>query len=294
MNYLNIHTDTLKSDAFIGAEPTERATWLCLLGWSVTQENGGTISNCRDWSDRKWQQLCGVTKEEVSADSRLFTFSGQNLRIAYYPKAQEDEVIKKRVTAKANGKLGGRPKKIKTNVGTNVGFENKPKLESENGNQLTQQKPTSESVKEGKEKKGNESREPNGSCRIASDAPSNLDLVWDAFPERGRRRSSRKKLHDSWKRLPAKDRPSVQTLLDAIAAWRTTEDWQKDSGEFVPALDRWIRDRKWADLPTPEIKTKAADTTLELMGGRSMSVVKLDDLPEIETKPEDDDDNPFN
>jgi hypothetical protein len=172
MNYLNIHTDTLKSDAFIGAEPTERATWLCLLGWSVTQENGGTISNCKEWNDRKWQQLCGVTKDEVHANSELFTFSGQNLRIAYYPKAQEDEVIKKRVTAKANGKLGGRPKKKETNVGTNVGFKEKPTLESKNANQLTQQEPTSETVKEGNSN-SNEKEVP----------PNPLKGEWDVFPK---------------------------------------------------------------------------------------------------------------
>lgn len=288
MNYLNISTDSLKSEAFIGAEPVERATWIALLGWCASQENGGVINDCADWSDRKWQQLCGVTKTEVETQSNLFGFEDGNLTVAFYPAEQESEVIRKRKVAKANGKLGGRPKKPTSET------QQEPTLETQQEPTLvSRSEPTPESVKEGKEKERKESREPNGSCRIPSDAPSNLDPVWEAFPERGRRRSSRKKLHDAWKRLPARDRPSVQTLLDAIAAWKATEDWQKDSGEFVPALDRWIRDRKWADLPTPEIKTKAADTTLELMGGRSLSVVKLSDLPEIESQPDDDDDTLF-
>lgn len=172
MNYLNIHTDTLKSDAFIGADPTERATWLCLLAWSVTQENGGTISNCRDWNDRKWQQLCGVTKDEVHTESGLFTFIGQNLRIAYYPKAQEEEVVKKRVTARANGKLGGRPKNKETKVGSKKEPTLVPTLESKNANQLTQQEPTSETVKEGN-RNSNEKELP----------PNPLKGEWDIFPK---------------------------------------------------------------------------------------------------------------
>lgn len=161
MNYLNIHTDTLKSEAFIGAEPVERATWLCLLGWCVTQENGGTIPDCIDWTDRKWQQICGVTKDEVYAESGLFIFTGKNLRVAYYPMSQEDIVIKKREVSRANGKLGGRPKKKVTQIETNVGSENKPTLVSQNDDLLTQTEPTSESVKEGKGKEGKGKEPPN-------------------------------------------------------------------------------------------------------------------------------------
>ena len=47
MNYLNIHTDILRGVEFIGAEPTERATWIALLGWCATQENGGVIDDCK-------------------------------------------------------------------------------------------------------------------------------------------------------------------------------------------------------------------------------------------------------
>ena len=65
MNWININTDTLRSEEYLGAEPVERATWLNLLAWCCAQENGGEIENCREWKDRKWQQLCGVTKTEV-------------------------------------------------------------------------------------------------------------------------------------------------------------------------------------------------------------------------------------
>jgi len=43
MNWINIHTDTLRSEDYLGADPIERATWLNLMGWCCSQENGGMI-----------------------------------------------------------------------------------------------------------------------------------------------------------------------------------------------------------------------------------------------------------
>lgn len=110
MNWININVDTLRSCEFVGAEPVERATWLSLLGWSCGQENSGVIENCKNWSSRKWQQLCGVMKEEVLLESELYHFEGDNLFIHFYPLEQQASVVAKR----ENGKKGGRPKKNTT------------------------------------------------------------------------------------------------------------------------------------------------------------------------------------
>ena len=79
MNYLNIHTDILRGVEFIGAEPVERATWIALLGWCATQENSGVIKGCKSWKNRQWQQLAGVTEEEVKTISPLYGFKGDDL-----------------------------------------------------------------------------------------------------------------------------------------------------------------------------------------------------------------------
>ena len=109
MNWLNIHTDALRSEEFLGAEPTERATWLCLMGWCVTQENGGIIAGAQEWGTRKWQQVCGVTLDEVQIQSGLYWFENGNLMVLAYPNSKEAEVEAKREA----GKKGGRPKKAK-------------------------------------------------------------------------------------------------------------------------------------------------------------------------------------
>lgn len=96
MNWINIECATLDSEWFKGEEPIDRATWLCLLRYCVGQENGGEIPGCKDWPDRKWQQLCAVTKEEVTRHSRLWFWNGESLRIWAYPSDAEAAVQKKR------------------------------------------------------------------------------------------------------------------------------------------------------------------------------------------------------
>ena len=121
MNWLNIHTDTLRSEEYLGADPVERATWLSLLGWCATQENGGLIKDAIEWKDRKWQQVCGITKAEVEIESELYAFNKRDLLVRYYPGESEAAVIAKRLA----GKKGGRPRKaLKTEGKKPHGLEN--------------------------------------------------------------------------------------------------------------------------------------------------------------------------
>lgn len=76
-----------------------------------------------------------------------------------------------------------------------------------------------------------------------------LDLLWEAAPPMARKRSSKFKCRQAWLRVPQAQRPRVSTLVDAIRAWSRDPEWRKDDGQFVPALDRWIRERRWEDLP---------------------------------------------
>ena len=101
MEWLNIHASTLDSENFIGSDPVQRSTWLCLFRYCAGQENGGIIECCREWPDRKWQQLCRVTLEEVNAESSLWTWGGQDLIVWRYPVDKESEIKAKREAGKA-------------------------------------------------------------------------------------------------------------------------------------------------------------------------------------------------
>lgn len=104
MNYLNLLLNDLRSPQFLGSEPTDRATWLCLLAFCADQENGGRIEGCGKWADRKLQQLIGVTAEEIGRNSPLWEMDGDNLVVWRYPADKEREIQAKREAGRTYGR----------------------------------------------------------------------------------------------------------------------------------------------------------------------------------------------
>jgi len=111
MKYLNIETAVLRSPDYVGAEPTERATWLSLLGYCADQENGGVIKSCRAWADRQWQQTCGVTRQEVNLTSFLYQWNGDDMVVKYYPVTAEVALKAKREGGSKGGRASGRSRR---------------------------------------------------------------------------------------------------------------------------------------------------------------------------------------
>jgi hypothetical protein len=103
MIWMNLNVALLRAPEFLGSEPVARATWLCVLGYCIDQENGGRIENCADWKDRQWQQTCGVTRDEVMQASPLLTWSDNDLIVWQFPIHAQ----KKCLTNRENGRKGG-------------------------------------------------------------------------------------------------------------------------------------------------------------------------------------------
>ncbi len=80
-------------------------------------------------------------------------------------------------------------------------------------------------------------------------AVSGLDLLWREALPKCRERSSRHKCRVAWHRIPLSERPTVAAAVAALKAWNKCEEWTKDRGQFAPALDRFISERRWEDVP---------------------------------------------
>jgi hypothetical protein len=104
MNWLNTPTSIIHAPEYVGSEPTQRATWWNLMVYCAEQENGGVIVGGSAWKDRRWQQTCGVTAEEIHDDCDLWERSGNDIVLWGYPKDKETEVKAKR----EGGSIGGK------------------------------------------------------------------------------------------------------------------------------------------------------------------------------------------
>jgi biotin operon repressor len=82
--------------------------------------------------------------------------------------------------------------------------------------------------------------------------PEDMLRFWDSYPSVGRERSSRSKVLAVWKQ----QRPDADTLaaiLHGVDVWKRKPEWCE---RFAPAADRWLRERKWEELPEA---TKSVD-----------------------------------
>jgi hypothetical protein len=104
MIYVNLKTSTLRSPAYVGAEPVQRATWLSLLAYCCEQENGGRIAEADAWKDRQWQQTCGVTLAEVQEECGLWRMADGVLIVEFYPADKQAEVQHNREVGRRGGK----------------------------------------------------------------------------------------------------------------------------------------------------------------------------------------------
>ena len=86
--------------------------------------------------------------------------------------------------------------------------------------------------------------------RIPSQSDSEaVEALWAVTPPKGRDRSSKAKLEAAIRGVPRKSKVSIAKMVSALKAWSESEDWTKEGGQYVTAIDRWVRDRKWENLP---------------------------------------------
>lgn len=85
---------------------------------------------------------------------------------------------------------------------------------------------------------------PNTNTNLDSlnSSESEFEQFWKAYPKKigGKKNALR-----AWGK--AKDRPSIQSILIAIELAKQTEQWKRDSGQYIPYPTTWINQGRWAD-----------------------------------------------
>ena len=171
-----------------------------------------------DWVARRLRVGSEVVKTVLSE----FFIKGEN---GWSHARCDDEIRKYHLiaeVARTNGKLGGRPKKT----------QREP-----SGNRLaTQRQPRQKLTK---------NQEPRSKPPIS---PVGFDVFWNAYPKKVGKGAAEK----AWSK--AHINGELQTVLDAIKAQSSTDQWKKDGGQYIPNPATWINQRRWED---GEVKTQS-------------------------------------
>lgn len=74
------------------------------------------------------------------------------------------------------------------------------------------------------------------------------DADWDRFWAIYPRHASKKDAQKAWAKL-APSAALVELILAAVTWQKTTRDWTKERGAYVPYAGSWLRGERWTDEP---------------------------------------------
>jgi hypothetical protein len=80
-----------------------------------------------------------------------------------------------------------------------------------------------------------------------------FDAFWDAYPRKESKPAARK----AFDKLKP-DAELLGKMLQSIAKWERSAQWQENGGQFIPYPASWLNQRKWEDTPPSGTGKKSA------------------------------------
>jgi 5-methylcytosine-specific restriction endonuclease McrA len=93
-------------------------------------------------------------------------------------------------------------------------------------------------------------------------APSGFDVFWKLYP----RKKSKGDAKRAWSKLKPNE-PLQDRILRALERAKTSDDWTKDAGKYIPYPASWLNAEGWEDEPTKVVPIRLqqpARTTIVL------------------------------
>lgn len=81
-----------------------------------------------------------------------------------------------------------------------------------------------------------------------------FDRFWNAYPKKYKKIDAQK----AWGQMIKDPAAMIDTLVAAVEAWKKTNDWQRDSGRYIPYPATWLRAGQWMDEVEKQGQTKGA------------------------------------
>lgn len=235
MQYLNLELSILDSVEFVGSEPVDQATWLKLQRYCAGQENAGIIADCREWKDRKCQQLLRITRAEMLRECDLWTWQGETLHLFAYPHAAEAKVKQNRLA----GSIGGQAKtEAKAQASRRNGSQAKAQAEPK-------QDPSDDASEDPTKRKGREGKEKESTTTTARE----VELLIAAYARPSHDRDAIEAAADCLRRHGPvfgfdKIRTAVATVTELV------RDWPEDERvTYLPTAANFFRNDLWRRHP---------------------------------------------
>lgn len=244
MNYYPFHIGDFRSGT---VNMTRQARWIYRDMMDVYYDAENPLSLDLDVL---CDQLGVDAADERAIVERLLRFKFAKTEDGYTHEVCERVIAEYRAkaeTAKANGKLGGRPGKALDNQNKPSGFPSGSDPVASGVAVVTGSEANQEPITKNK-------RKPKPSSSSGDDGGSPFDQFWMAYP----RKVGKQDAQRAWTKLKP-DAELVATILAAVAAQLEGADWMREDGQYVPHPATWLNGGRWLDVvrayvaPTPKL-----------------------------------------
>ena len=236
MNWININTSQSRDPRYMDSTWLERGAWLSMLGYCTERETDGVIVGARLWTNRQWLIALGGSLTDISRESGLWKWIGDDLHLELYPHQMQSMVVARREA----GRRGG---KAKTDAKIAASRTNKPRKADENIQAKSKQNPSKiqANIQPKGKGKGKDKGKDKDSLFFARE-DEEWKKVWFAFPRKIDEAGARK--------IYIKSKVEPQVIIESLAAWAASDEWTREDGRFIPHPTKWLEREDWKGRPT--------------------------------------------
>jgi len=232
MNWININTSQSRDPRYMDSTWLERGAWLSMVAYCTERETAGVIVGARLWTDRQWLIALGGLLTDISRESGLWSWSGDDLHLELYPHDMQATVIARREAGRKGGQVKSEAKTEAVRANGNV---EKAKQKQSKSKATSKPKEMERKEKESKYTLSYQSA-------VADERERDWEKVWSAFP---------KKIDEiKSKKLFLEHTVSAQRIIDSLTDWSATDEWTRDNGRWIPLPTTWLGRAGWNEQPT--------------------------------------------
>ncbi len=76
-----------------------------------------------------------------------------------------------------------------------------------------------------------------------------FESFWSAYPKKENKEKAKKSFY---KALKYKSLPLLEQFVNALNYFKSSSQWQRDEGRYIPQLHNFMNDKRWQDVPAPQ------------------------------------------